>query len=176
MSQLPTITLPRPYYRGAPTVLPVPLKPKVPLKTSVPSPKNVYTMKSTRYAPSPRRVEQTFLTDDSITELCKHMSVRDLEAFVSASYKNLMLCNSILDEKIKHELKIKIRDGIIDRLDNMQPGFILDVSNVLDQNVNDPIGKYLKNADWNLVEVPDYPGLYTRRSKVDIMLDILNTE
>jgi hypothetical protein len=141
------------------------------------SPKNVYTMNPNRYVPSSRNVEETMLTDDSITEICKRMSVRDLEAFVSTSYKNLILCNSILDEKIKYELKIKLRDKILLRLKHLPSGFILDVSSILDNNIDDTDNlKELLHVDWNLVKVPGYPRLYVRRSKLDIILDILNTK
>jgi len=161
---------------------PVNYQPVTPLKLQTfkkqsASPKNVYSMKSTRYVPSVRQgTEMSILTDDSITEICRRMSVSELESFVSTSYKNLTLCNDILNEKIKYDLKLRIKNKIVDALENLEPGYILDISNILDENIDDMYLRKLHQPDWNLVEIPNYPGLYVRRSKLDVILDILNTE
>lgn len=174
MSQRPDITISS--YNKPKTVVIQQLPTKI--KYGESTPKNVYSMKSNRYVPSPRKsTEMNILTDDSITALCQRMSIKELEAFVSTSYRNLMLCNSILDDKIKYELKLKIKSIIINKLEKLMPGEYLDASNVLDQNVEDLtlFGRKIRQVDWNLIEVPNYPGLYVRKSKLADLLDILNT-
>lgn len=54
-----------------------------------------------------------------IVTLCQRMSVNELEAFVTTSYRNLSLCSDILKEKIKQK--------ILDLLNELPEEQILDV-------------------------------------------------
>jgi hypothetical protein len=115
------------------------------------------------------------LPSEAIINICKGMNIKELKSFVETSSKNMELCHNILKEKVVKEQKNKIKTLIDNRLNDMYPGFVLDISNydTIDPD-KDEIGIYLIKPTFNLVPVFDASvKLYIDKTKLNRMKRLL---
>lgn len=109
------------------------------------------------------------MPEDVIINMCHDMTISELQAFIIISRRNANLCNNIL-----RDLKLQLKSVIVKDYNNIWSGCIMDASKYLSE-INYYDVPYFHYPDFNLVDVPNYPRLYIRKSKLPLLLDILNT-
>ena len=149
------------------------------------SPSNTYSMARRGFNVTPgqtlRDNSYMNLNEDALRQLCHSMEINELDKFVRTSTENLRLCYDILNDKIYEErlnLKRRVKERILEELEELEPGTKLDVSNVFDINIDTSprVGKVVRVQDFGTVAVPGFRWLVVKRNKLQELVDILSVE
>lgn len=149
------------------------------------NPSNTYSLARRGFNVTSRQTLRDYsymgLDEDALRQLCHSMEINELDKFVRTSSENLQLCYDILNDKIYEErlnLKRRVKERILEELEELEPGTKLDVSNVFDINIDrsSRVGKVVRVQGLDTVAVPGFRGLVVKRTKLRELVDILSVE